>query len=327
MILNQGSIIISNPSLVFDQYMSGEKIYHNSTMDGDQNLTESVDHSSSLKFVQDSVLMHDQDTLAENDQTIASNFCIPFDISHTSLLDKLTCPHCLKKFEKRYQLKLHMGRVHKLTASGHPFACVYCGATFLKEKLLQTHYEVKHQMEANQTNASVMNENKVPAVPQSDKSRINCIDCNLKFPSLRTLRKHLRLVHKLNVTEEKICFPNLNAFKKWKLDIERRESTYFFNIRGPFKGSNYLQRMYVCHRSGPQQARELEGKRRLKNLIGPRKTGISCTAAMKVNIYQNEVQVEYCLQHYGHGKEMTFVQLTAEEQAAVLGSSFVFKYN
>ncbi|KAF8770304.1 hypothetical protein HNY73_017850 [Argiope bruennichi] len=204
---------------------------------------------------------------------------------------------------------------------------------YLQEKLLKTHYEVNHQIKENQANASLVNESEDPPVPQldkecedspvpqPDKGRMRCIDCSFKFTSLKSLRRHLRKEHQLNVTEKKISFPNFNAFRKWKLDIECRESTYFYNYHAPFKGSNYLQKIYICHRSGPQVVNVREGRHRMNNLLRTCKTGISCTAAMKVNIYQNEVQVEYCLQHYGHGSEITLSELTAEEQAAVLGST------
>lgn len=47
--------------------------------------------------------------------------------------------------------------------------------------------------------------------------------------------------------------------------------------------------------------------------------GIMCTAAISCQVNRTDIAVTYCPHHYGHGKETTLIQLTAEEQNAIAG--------
>ncbi|GBN43801.1 hypothetical protein AVEN_208601-1, partial [Araneus ventricosus] len=150
-----------------------------------------------------------------------------------------------------------------------------------------------------------------------DKGNIKCVECNVKYGNLRMLREHLSAHHHLNYVEKEICFPNMIAFKKWKLDMERRDRTFFYAAHGVQKGSKCNRCLYRCHRTGNYEANDREDKHKMNNVAGSLKIGITCTATMTVCEYAHEVCVKYCLQHYGHGQGTTYVQLSAEEQAAV----------
>ncbi|CAL1285290.1 unnamed protein product [Larinioides sclopetarius] len=150
-----------------------------------------------------------------------------------------------------------------------------------------------------------------------DKGNIKCMECNINYGNLRMLREHLAAQHNLNYVEKEICFPNMIAFKKWKLDIERKDCTFFFAAHGVQKGSKCNRCLYRCHRTGNYEANDSEDKHKMNNIEDSKKIGITCTASMTVCEYAHEVRVKYCLQHYGHEQGTTYVQLSTEEQAAI----------
>ncbi|KAF8770306.1 Zinc finger protein 398 like protein [Argiope bruennichi] len=266
---------------------------------------------------------------------------------------RFVCSYCSKKFAKPCHLKKHLEIKHNFTSDEVAFPCGFksCKMSFEKQILLLKHYEKEHNqkeqtaLESTENNGDALpsevasdrdNEIEILSqiksrtdklkssepIPASKKNigRIKCIECNVNCTSFRTFREHLLKYHKLDVTEKEIRFPNMTAFKKWKLEIERRDLTFFTAQMGAKKLQNYFWRQYCCHRSGYYKQGNKVKKSRMDNLLGSCKTGFFCTASMTVREYPDEVYVKYCLQHYGHGGGTTFVHLSDEEQAAVQGN-------
>ncbi|GFX72891.1 uncharacterized protein TNCV_1697881 [Trichonephila clavipes] len=108
-----------------------------------------------------------------------------------------------------------------------------------------------------------------------------------------------------------------DAFKKWKLEIERKNLVHYCSPHGAKKLSFGIRRLYTCHRSGIYTHQAKSDRKRANRLLGTRKTGVMCTSEIICYERPNEVYVKYCPNHYGHGKETPYLQLSAEEQAAI----------
>ncbi|GIY05046.1 c2H2-type domain-containing protein [Caerostris darwini] len=146
---------------------------------------------------------------------------------------------------------------------------------------------------------------------------IKCIECNTSYKHVQKLREHLQYYHKLNMEEQVLNFSNMNAFKKWKHEMERKELTSFTLRHGARKTVTGLKYFYICHRSGKYASRVTGPRQRMLKTPGTCKLGIVCTAAIYCEENPDGVIVRYCAHHYGHGKETSIVQLSKEEQAAI----------
>ncbi|GFQ88404.1 uncharacterized protein TNCT_317511 [Trichonephila clavata] len=177
--------------------------------------------------------------------------------------------------------------------------CKFCSKTFSKSGNKMRHIRQVHK------------------VKKEVGTYIKCIECNTSYKHVQKLRDHLKAHHNLNMDEEELHFPNMNAFKKWKHDIERKELTSYTLRHGARKTSGGRKYFYACHRSGKYSSRVTGPRQRMLKTPGTCKLGIVCTAAIYCEECPDKVIVRYCSHHYGHGKETSFVQLSTEEQAAI----------
>ncbi|GBO10957.1 hypothetical protein AVEN_15357-1 [Araneus ventricosus] len=108
------------------------------------------------------------------------------------------------------------------------------------------------------------------------------------------------------------------SFKKWKHDVERQELTSY-TLRHGFKKTKrgILRNDYVCHRSGKYSTKIVGQRKRMLKTTGTVKLGIVCTSVMRCEERPDGVVVRYYPHHYGHGKEISFVHLSPEEQDAI----------
>ncbi|XP_055953132.1 uncharacterized protein LOC129988879 isoform X2 [Argiope bruennichi] len=173
--------------------------------------------------------------------------------------------------------------------------CSYCSKKFCSVLLLRKHVQRVHKLKL------------------SDNS-YSCAYCKKSFRIKSLLRVHCEKIHQEPV---QIDTPWIKAFKKWKLDIERREHAFFIALHGMQRGSKCNKCLYHCYSSGYHEVSYHGNTNRMITVSDSLKIGIMCTATMIVSEYVNEVRVKYCLQHYGHRQETTFEQLSSEEQAAI----------
>lgn len=76
---------------------------------------------------------------------------------------------------------------------------------------------------------------------------------------------------------------------------------------------------YCCHRSGKCSTKIQGPRKRMQKTTGTVKLGIICTSVMVCEERPDGVFVKYYPHHYGHGKELSFMQLSVEEQDAIQG--------
>ncbi|CAL1285286.1 unnamed protein product [Larinioides sclopetarius] len=348
---NEKSFLDNSQPAVIDHNL--DSVDQNIPMDHESSSFIHSKQNSVSDSNKDSSMVHDQKKNSDCHQIIQRKSSISLISTHASYVklqgidwDKFTCPYCERKFGTKSLMKKHMVRMHKFPAYKSAFACSYCDASFQEENLLKKHYEVVHKMlmttvlamakdkrypdsseippnikKGKRTKLSSEMPPKIVRTKSAPSSkskicRIKCIECDINVLTFRNFREHLLKCHNLDVTEKEIRFPNMTAFKKWKLDIERRDLTFFTAQTGAKKLLNRIYRRYCCHRSGYRYTPGVN-KNRMKNGIGSSKTGFFCTASMSVTEYPHEVHVKYCLQHYGHGGGITFGHLSNEQQAAI----------
>ncbi|KAF8770302.1 hypothetical protein HNY73_017849 [Argiope bruennichi] len=147
---------------------------------------------------------------------------------------------------------------------------------------------------------------------------IKCIECNTNYKNVQSLRDHLSSEHNLNMDKQELHFPNMAAFKKWKHEIERQELTSY-TLRHGFKKTKKGIRKndYCCHRSGKNSSKIDGERKRMLKTTGTVKLGIICTSVMVCEERPDGVKVQYYPHHYGHGKDLSIVHLSPEEQDAI----------
>ncbi|KAG8177326.1 hypothetical protein JTE90_018352 [Oedothorax gibbosus] len=188
---------------------------------------------------------------------------------------------------------LALGPIDKLT-------CSICSKRFTKVCNKLRHMRIIHN------------------VTKSARTLIKCIECNVDFSHLQKLRNHLQGEHQMKMDQQELSFPNMGAFKKWKIQLERNElSSYVLrhSKKKTTKGDKYF---FMCHRAG-KYVDHSKGptRKRMIRKSGTCKLGIMCTAAIYCEECPDQVYVSYCPYHYGHGKETAFVQITEPEQNAI----------
>ncbi|GBN84134.1 hypothetical protein AVEN_43804-1, partial [Araneus ventricosus] len=343
----QPAVIDHDPNSVDQNILMNHVL--SSVMDSEQNSILVPNQDSSM--VHDQKETSDCHQTIQRKSSISSfSKHAPNDKLQSSDWDTLMCPYCMKKFSKAYLMKKHMVTVHKFPASEAPFPCFYCNALHQQEDLLLKHYEVEHKYQ-HQTALAMVKRYSVDLNSPYCKKKFNkgyrmrkhvvishkfpaseapfsCSYCNASFQQENFLLTHYEVQHNMLMTalgrakDIRDSVPSEippdieKAFKKWKLDIERRDLTFFTAQTGAKKLLNCIYRRYCCHRSGYRD-KAVANKNRMKNVIGSSKTGFFCTASMTVTEYSHEVHVKYCLQHYGHGGGITFGHLSNEQQVAI----------
>ncbi|CAL1285296.1 unnamed protein product [Larinioides sclopetarius] len=229
-------------------------------------------------------------------------------------LDKLTCQYCLQKFKYNSNKTRHIRKVHNIrTRSLPPVECPECKSILKYASRLQQHLKEVHGKNMDGTKAKKKNIHK-----ESYGTYIKCIECETNYKTVQSLRDHLKTEHNLNMDKVELRFPNMDAFKKWKHDIERQELTSY-TLRHGFKRTKkgVLRNDYVCHRSGKYSTKIVGQRKRMLKTTGTVKLGIVCTSVMRCQEGPDGVVVQYYPHHYGHGKEISFVHLSPEEQDAI----------
>ncbi|KAG8199373.1 hypothetical protein JTE90_011833 [Oedothorax gibbosus] len=181
--------------------------------------------------------------------------------------------------------------------------CPYCLKTYTAFKSVRRHMETIH---------------KIKWVVGPVNKLCKCVECNLPFPFIDHLRDHLSIKHNIKMDTQELSFPSVEAFYKWKNELECKELTKYFQIRGKLKVKGGYKVFYRCHRSGVYEGKPKgpTRKRRIK-AGGSMKMGINCTSQIVLKVLSDVVKAVYCPYHYGHGNDTTFRQLTEVEQNAI----------
>ena len=106
---------------------------------------------------------------------------------------------------------------------------------------------------------------------------------------------------------------------KWKTVEERMSKSWFVKQRADRTSKNHKTSWFYCNRTGHYSTRG-EGKRSLKSQ-GSSKIGCSCPAFItaRTDGVTGEVEVEYCLHHVGHRREIAYTQISAEMRSTIAG--------
>ncbi|GFS58374.1 uncharacterized protein NPIL_419901 [Nephila pilipes] len=305
----------------------------NSFMDQDQSsITEynfsSVMQQDNLSFDKQYVYIDYDENINCLDETesVPKNFVSDYsdkefnEVSKQSKVHKLICPYCSKCFKTLRSKLNHVNAIHKIRQSY--IACQDCNVYCKDVEKLQQHYKHMHnkQLDTSLLNdkyslsdASLLNGVK----GKTSVARVKCIECNITFGLIQTFREHLTACHQLEMIVQELHFPNMTAFKKWKLEIERKNLVHYYTPHGAKKISTGIRRLYTCHRSGIYIHQAKSNRNRVTNFSGSRKTGVMCTSEIICYEHPNEVFVKYCPNHYGHGKDTPYRQLSVEEQTAI----------
>ncbi|KAG8185999.1 hypothetical protein JTE90_027669 [Oedothorax gibbosus] len=179
--------------------------------------------------------------------------------------------------------------------------CPYCFKKYSSQKSKNHHIITLHNVKPKVTRGNY----------------IKCVECNISFKNTSRLRNHLRSKHDMKMDMQELNFPNMEAFKKWKNFVERKELMKYVTCQ-TYKTSYGYKHTYGCHRSGRYVARIEGGRKRRIRSDGSVKMGIMCSAGIICREYKDDVvEVMFFPYHYGHGKETSYRQLTQVEINAI----------
>uniref|UniRef100_F6W2V1 NCK-interacting protein with SH3 domain-like n=1 Tax=Ciona intestinalis TaxID=7719 RepID=F6W2V1_CIOIN len=137
--------------------------------------------------------------------------------------------------------------------------------------------------------------------------------CN-RIPQLRT---HLEDTHGIIQTVQHFVFANQSDFDIWLAKTEREACCTFMRRRGWQNNKNGSSTAcFYCHRGGSYTSSATKKQMKIQ---GSCKTGVECTASVKVTQWKNEpanteVHVEAHLQHYGHNFNLEHTRITKLEK-------------
>lgn len=152
---------------------------------------------------------------------------------------------------------------------------------------------------------SLQNNSVVPG--RSKAAATVCLEpgCNFRCSRIPGLREHLLIVHGLSNPKQTLRFNSEVEFLEWLSKIEDENHCTYMRRRGWQKNKNESKTCcYYCHRGGlyVSAASKKQSKQQ-----GSCKTGVECTSSLKVTSwprYDNLIEVEAYLEHYGHNFEL-----------------------
>ena len=166
------------------------------------------------------------------------------------------------------------------------FLCPVCCKHFTNKSNLNKHLRIYHEVVTNVTKPNVMN--------------FECDLCPTFFSNRNQLLSHYENVHDKKL-KEFIDFQSHNDFSNWK-DMLEKERGAFFRMDG-LKKSKYMKTFYyVCHRSYRKENVNKNNTTRLTKSQGSKISSKYCNCYLiaRQNLCNNEIYVEYCLQHSHH---------------------------
>uniref|UniRef100_A0A8D8PT47 C2H2-type domain-containing protein n=1 Tax=Cacopsylla melanoneura TaxID=428564 RepID=A0A8D8PT47_9HEMI len=142
-----------------------------------------------------------------------------------------------------------------------------------------------------------------PKLTDGVQVQIPCSECPATFENKAALSVHLQVEHSVKCVVESISLPSMDAFEKWKLEIEQTTVSKFVKERGSLKIVQGTKHYYVCHRRGYFVSKGTD-KRTLKTQ-GSSKMNAICPAYMRVTELSSGVcSVEFMSTHVGHGQTL-----------------------
>ena len=156
---------------------------------------------------------------------------------------------------------------------------------------------------------------------------VKCPLCQFTNPT-STMIKHYREMHSLQIDFETLEFESFEAFKEWKIQMEKKTFASFVNMHGFKQRKNVRKIKYTCHRSG-NVTKKGKNIRALKTQ-GSNKINAYCPAEMNVEIHNGKCLVKFCKSHVGHRQDKDLGHLflsTSDRQliAAKIASEIPFQ--
>lgn len=126
---------------------------------------------------------------------------------------------------------------------------------------------------------------------------------------------HFKTRHDISVEVEIKKFKSFDDFNLWKSAEEKRTKSSFVNKHGSYATSNYVKKLYECHRSG-KYISEGSGLRHLKTQ-GSNKIGAFCPAAITLTVEEEMYKISYIKTHVGHDNDLGHLFLNKEDREEV----------
>lgn len=152
---------------------------------------------------------------------------------------------------------------------------------------------------------------------------VKCGECSKKFKSTSKLCEHLNEIHNYDVKIEMYKFNSREEFNNWRNDVQKK-GRFEFVSNGAFKKRKKFTIEYLyCHRSGEFRSKS-KGIRSPKRLITNR-INFDCCAFAIVRTWNEvwqpynttKIEVEACLDHYGHDDLLTRMKLPEDKKAKI----------
>ncbi|XP_073987303.1 uncharacterized protein [Rhodnius prolixus] len=214
------------------------------------------------------------------------------------------CEICDQFFSTKFSLKRHIKVKHPPSKSC--VLCETCGQSLSNGKLLSKHMETHYQM----------------------KNRLKCPLCGFLCYVSAKLNEHINSKHGVEIEEEILEFKSSEEFLKWKLNLEKNDTSKFVKYCGNSKIKDGSTRSYYyCHRSYVHKSYVLHRMKKLKKQ-GLTKIGAHCPARMKVLCKKDgAISVHYTKTHLGHEREICYINLSLDERkylASLISKNMTF---
>ncbi|KAL8607515.1 hypothetical protein ACOMHN_004484 [Nucella lapillus] len=179
--------------------------------------------------------------------------------------------------------------------------CPHCNLRLGGRKTLVRHIRKQHAEEAH------------TLVLKQPKPSYHCCFCDAELFTVRELIQHHQTVHGKAVRIQTTSFSSKPEFEQWKKELEEKSFTRFVMERGRKRESNQTVMYLICHRSGTCALKPAEERKKAVRVKGTCKISGKCTAFLTAFCsHSGSVRVEYCVDHLGHGLELSHLHLSRQ---------------
>ena len=169
-------------------------------------------------------------------------------------------------------------------STSNKFVCPICHKPYTSKYNLNAHSRNSHGAVSSTTS----------------EMSFECDLCPTFCYTRNQLLSHYYIIHDKQL-KQFIDFKSHDDFSNWK-DMLEKEKGHFFRMKGNKKSSKMNAFYYACHRSYKNQKGNESNRTKRTKSQGSKISSKHCISYLiaRQNVYNDEVYVEYCLEHTHH---------------------------